>query len=63
MHSYILKALARRCAATVGRLALACVIAATLSPAVARAADAYAAAYVAQNVPSLIEVFKPPAVS
>jgi len=63
MRSYILKALARRCAATVGRLALACVIAVNLSPEVARAADAYAAAYVAQNVPALVEVFKPASAS
>ena len=63
MRSYILKALARRCAATVGRLALACVVAVNLSPEVARAADAYAAAYVAQNVPALVEVFKPSSAS
>ena len=58
-----LKALAGRYAAMARRLALACVVVATPSPAVASAADTYAAAFVAQTVPAQIEVFKPASVS
>ena len=54
----------RRCAATVGRLALACVIAANSSPEAARAADGPMRRRSSRrSVPALIEVFKPAAVS
>jgi hypothetical protein len=63
MRDDILKAVTARCSATARRLALACAVVATLSPAVSSAADAYAAAFVAQTVPSQIEIFKAASVS